>query len=109
MVLFLRSKNSFRYIPENESEQDILGFNMSKCILIRKPKVMKYVMFCNSNYTTDKETRNSVSSLVATLGGIPITCFSKTQRTVRLRSTEAEYVALSECAKEVNFITMLLE
>ena len=29
MVLFLRSKNSFRYIPENESEQDILGWNTS--------------------------------------------------------------------------------
>ena len=29
LVLFLRSKNSFSYIPENESEQDILGWNMS--------------------------------------------------------------------------------
>ena len=29
LVLFLRSKNSFRYIPGNESEQDILGWNTS--------------------------------------------------------------------------------
>ena len=29
MVLFLRSKNRFCYIPENESEQDILGWNKS--------------------------------------------------------------------------------
>ena len=29
LVLFLRSKKSFRYIPENESEQDILGWNVS--------------------------------------------------------------------------------
>ena len=29
MVLFLRSKKGFRYIPENESEQDILGWNKS--------------------------------------------------------------------------------
>ena len=29
MVLFLRSIKSFRYIPENESEQDILGWNTS--------------------------------------------------------------------------------
>ena len=29
MVLFLRSKKGFRYIPENESEQDILGWNTS--------------------------------------------------------------------------------
>ena len=29
MVLFLQSKNRFCYIPENESEQDILGWNKS--------------------------------------------------------------------------------
>ena len=29
MVLFLRSKNRFCYIPENESEQPVLGRNMS--------------------------------------------------------------------------------
>ena len=29
MVLFLRSKKGFCYIPENESEQDILGWNKS--------------------------------------------------------------------------------
>ena len=29
MLLFLRSKNRFCYIPENESEQDILGRNNS--------------------------------------------------------------------------------
>ena len=29
MVLFLRSKKGFRYIPENESEQDILGWKKS--------------------------------------------------------------------------------
>ena len=34
MVLFLQSKNRFCYIPENESEQDILGWN--KSCLIRK-------------------------------------------------------------------------
>ena len=30
MVLFLQSKKAFRYIPENESEQDILVWNKSK-------------------------------------------------------------------------------
>ena len=29
LVLLLRSKKSFRYIPENESKQDILGWNTS--------------------------------------------------------------------------------
>ena len=29
MVIFLLSKKSIRYIPENESEQEILGWNTS--------------------------------------------------------------------------------
>ena len=70
--------------------------------------VLKAVMFSNSNYATDKETRKSVSGLVATLGGAILTCLSKTQRTVTLRSTKAEYVALSACAQEVNFVSMFM-
>ena len=34
MVLFLRSKKSFCYIPENEIEQDILGWNTSQVISV---------------------------------------------------------------------------
>ena len=34
---------------------------------------------------------------------------SKTQTTVTLSSTEAEYIAASTCATEIKFITMLLE
>ena len=80
----------------------------TKVIVIRKPKVQKAFMFCESNYATDKETRKSVSGLVDTLGGTLLTCSSKTQRTVTLISTEAEYVALSTCAQEVKFVSMLL-
>ena len=36
-------------------------------------------------------------------------CLSKTQRTVALISTEADYTPLSACAQEVKFISMLLE
>ena len=71
----------------------------TKGIIIRKPKVMKSVMFCDSNYATDKETRDSVSGLVAKLVGTPLMCLSKTQRYVTLSSTEAEYVALPACAQ----------
>ena len=58
-----------------------------KCIIIRNPKVLKPVMFCDYNYATDKDTRKSVSGLVATFGGTLLTCLSKTQRTVTLSST----------------------
>ena len=61
----------------------------NKGIVIRNPKVIKYVMFCDSNYATEKETRKSVSRLVTTLGGKPLTFYSYTQRTVTLNITEA--------------------
>ena len=61
----------------------------TKFIVIRKPKVLKDVMFYDSNYAIEKYTRNSVSGIVATLGGTLIACFSKTKRTVMLSRTDA--------------------
>ena len=49
----------------------------TKGIIIRNPKVMKLVIFCDSNYATDKDTRKSVSGLVATLEGTLLTYFQK--------------------------------
>ena len=46
--------------------------------------------------------------MVATLGGTLLTCLSKTQMTVTLSSTEAYYVALSACAQEIKFVSILL-
>ena len=45
---------------------------------------MKAVMLCDSNYATDKDTRKSVSCLVATLRGKLLMCLLKTHRTVKL-------------------------
>ena len=39
---------------------------------------MKSGMFCDSNHATYKETRNSVSGLVATLTGTLLTVLSQT-------------------------------
>ena len=80
-----------------------------KGIFIRESKVLKDVMFCDYSYTPDKVTRNSVSGLVTTLGSTLLTRSSKTQRTVTVSITEAECVALSACAKEVKYVSMLFE
>ena len=40
-----------------------------KGIIIRKPKVLKVIMFYDLSYATEKETIKSVSGLVATLAG----------------------------------------
>ena len=81
----------------------------TKVIIIINPKVLKDVMFCDSDYAMDKETGNSFTGLVATIGGKILTRSSKTQRTVTLSSMEVECKALSSCAQEVKFFNMLLE
>ena len=55
-------------------------------------RLFKAVIFCDSNYATDKETRNSVSGIVATIGGTLLIFLSKYQRTIMIISTEAEYL-----------------
>ena len=47
LVLFLRSKNSFCYIPENESEQDILGWNKSGSIRVQTTGFKLFPYTCN--------------------------------------------------------------
>ena len=69
-----------------------------KGINIRKRKFCKVVMFCKYNYYTNKETRNIVRCLVATLGGTLLKCSSKTQRKTMISITEDEYIALLEFA-----------
>ena len=63
-----------------------------KGTIVRKPKLIKAVMLFYSNYDTNRETRNSVSSLVVTLGGIPIKFLLKPQITITLIITKEEYV-----------------
>ena len=41
--------------------------------------------------------------------GVPLMWKSKSQKSVTLSSSEAEYVALSEAAKEIKFIYQLLQ
>ena len=64
----------------------------TKGIIIRKPKVLIYVILCDLNYATNKDTRKSVGFLVATIGGTLLPCSSKTQKPVTVSSKEAEYM-----------------
>ena len=70
---------------------------------------IKAVMFCDSNYAKNKETRNSVRDIVYILEVALIMCSSNTQNTITLSSTDDEYVALSTCTQYVKFVNMLLE
>jgi len=66
------------------------------------------VCYCDSDYAGDKASRKSVSGFILFFMGVPILWRLKAQVSVSLSSSEAEYVSLSEAAKEVKFVYMIL-
>jgi hypothetical protein len=67
------------------------------------------VAYSDSDYAGDSETRVSVAGFILYLLGVPISWKSKGQRGVTLSSSEAEFVALSEAAKEIKFVFQILK
>jgi Reverse transcriptase (RNA-dependent DNA polymerase) len=66
-------------------------------------------VYSDSNWAGDSEKRCSISGFIIFLLGCPVVWKSKQQQSVTLSSSEAEYVALSEAAKELKFIAQTLE
>ena len=66
-------------------------------------------IYTDSEYAGDTETRISVGGFIVFLLGVPILWKSKAQRSVTLSSAEAEFVSLSEAAKEIKFVVQILE
>ena len=68
----------------------------------------KMLAYSDSDWANDRETRKSVSGYILYLCGVPISWRSKAQKAPTLSSTEAEYVALSEAAKDIKFVYQVL-
>ena len=66
-------------------------------------------IFSDSDWATNKEDRKSITGYALFLQDAPIFWKSQSQKTVSLSSTEAEYYATSEAAKEIKFIVQVLE
>ena len=66
------------------------------------------VDYCDSDYAGDKNTRRSVSGMILYVMGVTVLWRSKAQQSVTLSSAEAEYVSLSESAKEIKFVYQIL-
>lgn len=57
--------------------------------------------FSDADFASDQKTRRSVSGIVCKYSGAAITWSSQRQRSISLSTTEAEYIAASEAAKDV--------
>ena len=66
------------------------------------------VCLSDSNYAGDTLSRRSIISFIIYVLCVPVSWGSKYPISVALSSSEAEWVALSEAAKEVMFMIQLL-
>jgi hypothetical protein len=64
--------------------------------------------WCDSDWAGDVDTRRSKTAYVICVAGGPVVWQTKSQKTVALSSTEAEYIAMSEAVKEMLWIIHLL-
>ena len=62
---------------------------------------------CDSEWGGCHETRRSTTGYLVTINGAPVYWRSKRQTVLSLSSAEAEYVALSTCAKDLTWIRKL--
>ena len=62
------------------------------------------VSFADADNASKATDRRSVSGGVVMSAGGPVSWYSKTQKCVTLSTTQAEYVAMSDVAKEILFL-----
>ncbi len=67
------------------------------------------ITYTDSDWAGDKDNRRSVSGFIMYLCGVPIMWRSKQQKSVALSSSEAEFVAVSEAAKEILFVLHVMD
>ena len=66
-------------------------------------------LYVDSNFASRDTNRRSVPGDVVMCAGACVLFFSRTQKSISLSSTEAEYVALAAGIKETTFFTVYLE
>ena len=77
--------------------------------LFKSNEPWNLVGYSDSDYASDPDTRRSISGFVLYVCGVPISWRSKSQRTVTLSSSKAEWIAASEAVKEIMLVYQLVE
>ncbi|MBW0573521.1 hypothetical protein O181_113236, partial [Austropuccinia psidii MF-1] len=80
-----------------------------KC-LVYKPQAIKETLtgWADADYANDKGDRKSVSGYVILAFSNPICWLSKKQSVVAQSTTEAEYIAMNVCSKQLQWLTFVL-
>lgn len=67
-----------------------------------------FIGYSDSDFASDLDTRKSTTGYIFLMNGGPITWCSQKQKTIALSTTEAEFVAACESAKEILWLKQLL-
>lgn len=92
-------KSLLRYIRSTVNKGIVYGDSGSS----------KVIGYSDSDYAADKLDRKSILGYVYMLAGGPVSWMSRKQKSVATSTTEAEYMALSTCAKEGMWMVQLLK
>jgi hypothetical protein len=65
-------------------------------------------LFTDSDWSGDKDDRKSIGGYMLFVNGMLVSWRSKNQPVVSLSSSEAEFYALAEAAKEIPFVIQIL-
>ena len=77
-------------------------------ITYKKGKELSLSVYADANYASKATDRRSISGVAVMLGGAAVYATSRTQHCVTLSTTEAEYVAMAEGAKEGLFVRAVM-
>lgn len=69
----------------------------------------KLIAFSDADYAGDMDTRRSTSGAAFMFGGSIISWSSERQKSVSLSTTESEYMAASQCVKELIWLRSLFQ
>jgi hypothetical protein len=67
------------------------------------------VAYSDSNWASDKDSRKSITGNFVACADGPVSWISQKQKTVTLSSTEAEYMALSDCCRQLVWVNQLFD
>ena len=70
---------------------------------------LNLIGFCDADYAADVDTRKSTSGFLVNLGGSPVSWSSRLQKSVATSTTEAEYIAIADCVKDIIWYKQLMK
>ncbi|XP_059223057.1 uncharacterized protein LOC131996890 [Stomoxys calcitrans] len=81
----------------------------SNAVITYKKTSKPIIGFCDASWAQDVNNRKSQSGFCFVLANSVVSWESKKQKVVATSSAEAEYIALTESAKEASYLNYILE